>query len=56
VIYLISYVKQIGSHEVIICILAAQFANLGESIIGASFQEKEGFRWVRSRKTDLFFV
>ncbi|KEH38557.1 hypothetical protein MtrunA17_Chr2g0314681 [Medicago truncatula] len=39
---------QIGSHEVIICILAAQFANLGESIIGASFQEREGFRWLNN--------
>lgn len=39
-------VKQVGSHEAIICVLAAQIANLGESVIGAALQEKEGFKWV----------
>lgn len=39
-------IEQVGSHEAIICVLAAQIANLGESIIGAALQEKEGFKWV----------
>lgn len=38
--------KQIDAAEAIICIIASQVANVGESIIGAALQEKEGFRWV----------
>lgn len=41
-------VEQVGLHEAIICVLASQIANLGESIIGAALQEKEGFQWVGS--------
>ncbi|KAH1103524.1 hypothetical protein AAZX31_13G247800 [Glycine max] len=41
-------IGEVGSHEAIICVLAAQIANLGESIIGAALQEKEGFKWVGS--------
>lgn len=48
--FFIFIVKQVGAHEAIICVLASQIANLGESIIGAALQEKEGFRWVGSRK------
>ncbi|KAL3821274.1 hypothetical protein ACJIZ3_007179 [Penstemon smallii] len=32
--------------EAIICVIASQIANLGESIIGASLQEKQGFQWL----------
>ncbi|XP_047330904.1 protein VTE6, chloroplastic [Impatiens glandulifera] len=39
---------EIKAVEAIICVAASQFANLGESIIGASFQEKEGFRWLNN--------
>ena len=34
--------------EAVICVVAAQIANLGESFIGAALQGKEGFRWVRN--------
>lgn len=37
---------QIKVFEAVICVAASQMANLGESVIGATFQEKEGFRWV----------
>jgi uncharacterized membrane protein len=39
-------VKQIGAPEAIICVIASQIANVGESIIGAALQEKKGFQWV----------
>lgn len=38
--------EQIGVSQALICVIASQIANLGESIIGAVFQEKEGFQWV----------
>jgi len=37
---------QINANEAIICVLASQIANFGESVIGASLQEKAGFQWV----------
>ncbi|XP_045801050.1 protein VTE6, chloroplastic [Trifolium pratense] len=47
---------EVGSHEVIICILASQFANLGESIIGAALQEKEGFRWLNNDLVNIINI
>lgn len=38
--------EQIYVPEAIVCVIASQIANLGESLIGASFQDKEGFKWV----------
>lgn len=37
---------QVTAPEAIVCVIASQIANLGESIIGAVLQEKEGFQWV----------
>lgn len=37
---------QVTASEAIVCVIASQIANLGESIIGAVLQEKEGFQWV----------
>lgn len=42
----IKFGEQINVPKAVICVLAAQIANLGESMIGAALQEKEGFRWV----------
>ncbi|KAG6637087.1 hypothetical protein CIPAW_11G155600 [Carya illinoinensis] len=36
---------ELGAAEAIICLIASQIANVGESIIGAALQEKEGFQW-----------
>lgn len=41
-------IGEIKVSEAIICIVASQIANLGESLIGASLQEKEGFRWLNN--------
>lgn len=38
--------KQVSTLEAVICVLAAQIANFGESLIGAALQDKEGFGWV----------
>ncbi|KAG8657882.1 protein VTE6, chloroplastic isoform X2 [Manihot esculenta] len=40
------FMGEILAPEAVICVIASQIANFGESIIGASLQEKEGFRWV----------
>ena len=37
---------QVGVSQVAICLLASQIANYGESYIGATLQDKEGFEWV----------
>ncbi|KAK9688723.1 hypothetical protein RND81_09G006500 [Saponaria officinalis] len=39
---------QINTTQAAVCVLASQIANFGESIIGASFQEKDGFRWLNN--------
>uniref|UniRef100_A0A3Q7HH28 Protein VTE6, chloroplastic n=1 Tax=Solanum lycopersicum TaxID=4081 RepID=A0A3Q7HH28_SOLLC len=39
---------QINVPGAAICVVAAQIANFGESLIGASLQEKEGFRWLNN--------
>uniref|UniRef100_M1AAC0 Integral membrane family protein n=1 Tax=Solanum tuberosum TaxID=4113 RepID=M1AAC0_SOLTU len=45
----VGYLKgQINIPGAAICVIAAQIANFGESLIGASFQEKEGFRWLNN--------
>ncbi|KAG5597534.1 hypothetical protein H5410_038766 [Solanum commersonii] len=43
-----STMVQINIPGAVICVVAAQIANFGESLIGASFQEKEGFRWLNN--------
>ncbi|XP_044507093.1 protein VTE6, chloroplastic-like isoform X2 [Mangifera indica] len=40
------YMGQINAPEAVICVIASQIANLGESIIGAALQDKEGFQWI----------
>ncbi|CAI0441039.1 unnamed protein product [Linum tenue] len=39
---------QINGAEALICVVASQIANFGESIIGAVFQEKEGYQWLNN--------
>ncbi|KAG5235259.1 protein VTE [Salix suchowensis] len=41
---------EINAPEAVICVIASQIANVGESIIGAALQEKEGFQWVSQKK------
>ncbi|KAL6999663.1 Protein vte6, chloroplastic [Sarracenia purpurea var. burkii] len=41
-----SLMGEINIPEAVICVIASQIANLGESLIGAVLQEKEGFQWL----------
>lgn len=34
--------------QAVICVLASQIANFGESLIGAVLQEKQGFEWLNN--------
>lgn len=54
-LFLLCLCEQINAPEVIICVVASQIANFGESIIGAALQDKEGFRWVGNHLTTLLF-
>ncbi|XP_030460932.1 protein VTE6, chloroplastic [Syzygium oleosum] len=47
---------QIKAPEAVICVVASQIANLGESIIGAAFQEKEGFRWLNNDAVNIINI
>ncbi|KAL8135528.1 protein VTE6, chloroplastic-like [Apium graveolens] len=43
-----SLLGQVSTLEAVICVLAAQVANFGESLIGAALQDKEGFGWLNN--------
>ncbi|PON69829.1 hypothetical protein PanWU01x14_086130 [Parasponia andersonii] len=47
---------EINAPEAAICVLASQIANLGESIIGAALQEKEGFRWLNNDAVNVINI
>jgi uncharacterized membrane protein len=42
----ICFVSQVNEPQVVLCVLASQIANFGESLIGATLQDKDGFEWV----------
>ncbi|KAG5546035.1 hypothetical protein RHGRI_018267 [Rhododendron griersonianum] len=42
--------------EALICVVASQIANLGESVIGASLQDKEGFRWLNNDAVNVINI
>ncbi|PQM34323.1 protein VTE6 chloroplastic [Prunus yedoensis var. nudiflora] len=46
---------EITAPEAIICLIASQIANFGESIIGAALQDKEGFRWLNNDAVNAAF-
>ncbi|GMH25587.1 hypothetical protein Nepgr_027430 [Nepenthes gracilis] len=47
---------QINATESVVCVLASQLANLGESVIGASLQEKEGFQWLNNDVVNIINI
>lgn len=49
-------IGQINITEAVICVLASQIANLGESVIGALFQEKEGFQWLNNDAVNIINI
>ncbi|KVI02143.1 Protein of unknown function DUF92, TMEM19 [Cynara cardunculus var. scolymus] len=42
--------------EAVICVLASQIANVGESVIGAALQEKEGFKWLNNDAVNVINI
>ncbi|GLT40329.1 hypothetical protein SLA2020_144710 [Shorea laevis] len=40
----------------VVCIIASQIANLGESVIGAAVQEKEGFQWLNNDAVNVINI
>uniref|UniRef100_A0ACD5VUJ9 Uncharacterized protein n=1 Tax=Avena sativa TaxID=4498 RepID=A0ACD5VUJ9_AVESA len=40
--------EQVNVPQVVLCVLASQIANFGESLIGATLQDKEGFEWMNN--------
>lgn len=51
-----SLTGQISASEAVICVLASQLANVGESVIGASLQEREGFRWLNNDAVNVINI
>lgn len=47
---------EINVPEAVICVVASQIANLGESVIGALFQEKEGFKWLNNDAVNVINI
>nr|XP_043628577.1 protein VTE6, chloroplastic [Erigeron canadensis] len=42
--------------EAFICVLASQIANVGESVIGAVLQDKEGFKWLNNDAVNVINI
>ncbi|XP_052177829.1 protein VTE6, chloroplastic isoform X2 [Diospyros lotus] len=47
---------EINVPEAVICVVASQIANLGESLIGAALQEKEGFHWLNNDAVNVINI
>ncbi|PIN15939.1 putative membrane protein [Handroanthus impetiginosus] len=54
--YVACLMGEISLLEAVICVIASQIANLGESIIGAALQEKEGFRWLNNDAVNVINI
>ncbi|KAJ4980994.1 hypothetical protein NE237_031831 [Protea cynaroides] len=49
-------VGEINVPEAIICVVASQIANFGESVLGAALQDKEGFRWLNNDAVNVINI
>ncbi|KAL9251667.1 VTE6, chloroplastic-like protein [Drosera capensis] len=49
-------IGQIHATEAVLCVIASQLANLGESVIGASLQDKDGFRWLNNDAVNVINI
>ncbi|KAK1431050.1 hypothetical protein QVD17_14252 [Tagetes erecta] len=47
---------EIKVSEAVICVLASQIANVGESVIGAVLQDKEGFKWLNNDAVNVINI
>ncbi|XP_058100978.1 protein VTE6, chloroplastic [Magnolia sinica] len=50
------FMGEVNVPEAIICVMASQIANLGESVIGAALQDKEGFRWLNNDAVNVINI
>ncbi|GAB2229859.1 hypothetical protein Droror1_Dr00014115 [Drosera rotundifolia] len=49
-------IGQINAIEAVLCVIASQLANLGESVIGASLQDKDGFQWLNNDAVNVINI
>ncbi|KAK9150725.1 hypothetical protein Syun_009034 [Stephania yunnanensis] len=49
-------IGEVDASGAIICVVASQIANLGESLIGALLQEKEGFKWLTNDVVNIINI
>ncbi|XP_076933097.1 protein VTE6, chloroplastic-like [Bidens hawaiensis] len=47
---------KINVPEAVVCVLASQIANVGESVIGAVLQDKEGFHWLNNDAVNVINI
>ncbi|KAL8195445.1 hypothetical protein R6Q57_025848 [Mikania cordata] len=47
---------EINVGEAVICVLASQIANVGESVIGAVLQGQEGFKWLNNDAVNVINI
>lgn len=47
---------EVNALEAVICVVASQIANLGESMIGAVLQDKEGFKWLNNDAVNVINI
>ncbi|KAK8970600.1 hypothetical protein KSP40_PGU014563 [Platanthera guangdongensis] len=50
------FMGEVDASQIAICVLASQLANLGESFIGALFQEKAGFQWLNNDAVNVLNI
>nr|GFC59457.1 protein VTE6, chloroplastic [Tanacetum cinerariifolium] len=50
------FLGEIKFAEAVICVLASQIANVGESVIGAVLQDKEGFKWLNNDAVNVINI
>ncbi|XP_076904794.1 protein VTE6, chloroplastic-like [Bidens hawaiensis] len=50
------FLGEIKMAEAVICVLASQIANVGESVIGAVLQDKEGFKWLNNDAVNVINI
>ncbi|CAN6482751.1 unnamed protein product [Victoria cruziana] len=51
-----NYLGLIDFREAVLCVIASQVANFGESLIGAIFQGKDGFRWLTNDAVNVINI
>ncbi|GLT65280.1 hypothetical protein SLA2020_377190 [Shorea laevis] len=54
--YVGCFIGEIRAAEAIVCIISSQIANVGESLIGAALQEKEGFQWLDNNAVNIINI